>query len=109
MSVPKISGALLKINTPLLLSQIVAVRRDEEMCVSRWAQYVCPERSTLSPLVSLAPLKSTTERNEHSPNIWLTPTFILSCLFSSGKQRSLLCLCSEVSKYYHCKFVQICL
>ena len=77
--------ALLKINTPPLIeSNCGSVYVCVHVCVSRWAQCVCPERSALSSLAPLVPLKSTTERNEHSPNIWLStfpfssPSFFLS-------------------------------
>lgn len=86
--------ALLKINTPPLIEsncRSQAVYVCVHVCVSRWAQCVCPERSALSSLAPLVPLKSTTERNEHSPNIWLStfssssPSFFLPFFFS-GKQ-----------------------
>lgn len=82
--------ALLKINTPPLIEsncRSQAVYVCVHVCVSRWAQCVCPERSALSSLAPLVPLKSTTERNEHSPNIWLSmfssssPSFFLPFFF----------------------------
>ncbi len=99
--------------SPSSLSQIAAVRLCVCVCVcvsvSRWAQCVCPERSALSSLAPLVSLKSITERNEHSPNIWLSmfSSSFLSLLFSQESKFTLLWLCEGVNKYFiTAKYVQ---